>query len=116
MKNLSLELWIRYKPSRFSGGSLFWRSTCKHIHWILNGLAWRIGDGHRMRTALDPFAGSTEQSWGLDTTSGNFKNILQAQLGRDKATVETEAGKLIIGIYKGEHHYNSSIGFYGSHL
>ena len=34
----------------------------------------------------------------------------------DKATVETEAGKLIIGIYKGEHHYNSSIGFYGSHL
>ena len=34
----------------------------------------------------------------------------------DKATVEIEAGKLIIGIYKGEHHYISSIGFYGSHL
>ena len=65
MKNLSLELWIRYKPSRFSVGSLFWRNTCKHIHWILNGLAWRIGDGHRMRIGLDPFVGFTDDNYRL---------------------------------------------------
>jgi len=40
MKELPLDLWIRYKIYHPTGGSLFWRSICRHFHWIRNGLAW----------------------------------------------------------------------------
>ena len=65
MKNLPLELWIRYKSFNHRGGSIFWRSTCRHFHWIQNGLAWLIGDGKSLRIGLDPYAGATEGSYRL---------------------------------------------------
>jgi len=65
MKGLSLELWIRYKLYRQSGGSIFWRSVCRHIHWILRGLSWQIGNGHSLCIGLDPYASLKDDSYRL---------------------------------------------------
>lgn len=45
------------------GGSLFWRSVCKHFHWLHDGLAWQIGDGKLLCIGLDPFTGIKDDSF-----------------------------------------------------
>jgi len=49
MKDFPLDLWIRYRLFTQKGGSIFWRSTCKHFPRLLDGLAWHIGNGRLVR-------------------------------------------------------------------
>lgn len=65
MNGLPLDLWIRYRTALNHGGSIFWRSVRKNLHWILNGLSWHIGNGRQVRIGLDPFAGITDESYRL---------------------------------------------------
>ena len=63
MKGIPLDLWIRFEYFKFQGGSIFWRSLCRHFHWIRGGLCWLVGDGKLMHTGLDQYVGVQEGSY-----------------------------------------------------
>jgi hypothetical protein len=57
----SLETWIRSAQKSLKGVSVIWKAIVKSFPVIGEGLAWKIGNGHRVRLGADPWAGCEGQ-------------------------------------------------------
>jgi hypothetical protein len=57
----SLETWIRRAQKSLKGVSVIWKAIINSFPVIGEGLAWKIGNGHRVRLGADPWAGSEGQ-------------------------------------------------------
>ena len=57
----SLIEWVRRPQKSHKGGSIFWKAILKSLHLIEDHLAWKVGNGHSVEIALDPWPGSGQQ-------------------------------------------------------
>jgi hypothetical protein len=53
-----LEFWIRSQQKSKKGASVIWKAILNAFPLIENGLAWKLGNGHRFRLGKDPWPGS----------------------------------------------------------
>jgi hypothetical protein len=53
-----LEFWIRSQQKSKKGASVIWKEILNAFPLIENGLAWKLGNGHRFRIGKDPWPGS----------------------------------------------------------
>jgi hypothetical protein len=54
----SLESWIRRTQKSLKGASTIWKAVIKSFPVIEGGLAWKVGNGLRVRLGVDPWTGS----------------------------------------------------------
>jgi len=55
----SLEAWIRKLDKNSKGISVVWKAVLKSFSIIGNNLAWKIGNGEKVRIGVDPWQGSS---------------------------------------------------------
>jgi len=52
-----MEEWIRIPSKERSNCSIIWKATIKSFHMVGEGLAWRVGNGTKVRIGSDPWPG-----------------------------------------------------------
>jgi len=81
---LSMLDWIRTEDKKRSRVSIIWKAILQAFEVISKGLAWRVGDGHKLLIGKDPWSGSD----GAHILSGPLCNKLELRVLRFLYQVE----------------------------
>lgn len=61
LAHLSIEDWIRNRRKSHVGGSVIWKAIVKSFPLLESNLAWRVGNGQKLRIGQDPWIGCEQQ-------------------------------------------------------
>jgi len=97
----SVETWIRRAHKSVKGFLVIWKDIINSLI-IREGLAWKIGNGHRVRLGADPWTGSE----GQHILSIQLTLLLRIKgyesldklVDTDHSTIWSQGWKLVVGI------------------
>ena len=95
----SVEYWIRNPKKSHARGSMIWKVVVQSFSFLESNLAWKVGDGRKLRVSEDPWVDSAQ------------KHILPSHMVeemRERETFSTSTNlqplfRIIYGFTHGDH-------------